>query len=140
MKSQISPNFFKLDLDEEEILTEQEPIRFVLSLKDGGQRLDKLVAAKLSQYSRSRLQRWIEDGYITVNGKKAQAKQMVIGDEEICVFPQLAEEDLAFTPEAVEFPVVFEDKDILVVNNRPVWSFILQPETGLARFERIVVS
>lgn len=122
------PELFQIESDEEEILTEQEPIRFVLSLKDGGQRLDKLVAGRLSQYSRSRLQRWIEDGHITVNGEKAQAKQTVIGDEEICVIPQLAEEDLAFTPEAVDFPVVFEDNAILVVN-KPA-SLVVHPAAG----------
>ena len=122
------PALFQIESDEEEILTEQEPIRFVLSLKDGGQRLDKLVAGRLSQYSRSRLQRWIEDGHITVNGKKAQAKQTVIGDEEICVIPQLAEEDLAFTPEAVDFPVVFEDNAILVVN-KPA-GLVVHPAAG----------
>ena len=68
------PELFQIESDEEEILTEQEPIRFVLSLKDGGQRLDKLVAGRLSQYSRSRLQRWIEDGHITVNGKKHKGR------------------------------------------------------------------
>lgn len=128
------PELFQIESDEEEILTEQEPIRFVLSLKDGGQRLDKLVAGRLSQYSRSRLQRWIEDGHITVNGEKAQAKQTVIGDEEICVIPQLAEEDLAFTPEAVDFPVVFEDNAILVVNKPASLVVHRRPETGQARF------
>ena len=105
-KSNIS-ELFQIESGEEEILTEQEPIRFVLSLKDGGQRLDKIVATRLSQYSRSRIQRWIEDGHITVNGKRSQAKQTMIGDEEICVIPQMADEELAFLPEAVEFPVVF---------------------------------
>lgn len=119
---------FQIESDEEEILTEQEPIRFVLSLKDGGQRLDKIVAVRLSQYSRSRLQRWIEEGHITVNGKKAQTKQIMIGDEEICIIPQLAEEDMAFSPEPVEFPVVFEDNDLLVVN-KPA-GLVVHPAAG----------
>ena len=122
------PELFQIESDEEVILTEQEPIRFVLSLKDGGQRLDKIIAARLSQYSRNRLQRWIEDGHITVNGKKTQARQTMIGDEEISVIPQLADEDLAFTPEQVEFPVVFEDGDILVVN-KPA-GLVVHPAAG----------
>lgn len=126
-KSNIS-ELFQIESGEEEILTEQEPIRFVLSLKDGGQRLDKIVATRLSQYSRSRLQRWIEDGHITVNGKRSQAKQTMIGDEEICVIPQMADEELAFLPEAVEFPVVFEDNDILVVN-KPA-GLVVHPAAG----------
>lgn len=122
------PELSQIESDEEEILTEQEPVRFVLSLKDGGQRLDKIVAGRLSQYSRSRLQRWIEDGFITVNGQKAQAKQTMIGDEEICIVPQLADEEMAFSPEAVDFPVVFEDSNILVVN-KPA-GLVVHPAAG----------
>lgn len=47
---------------------------------------------------------------------------------------QLAEEDLAFTPEAVDFPVVFEDNAILVVNKPASLVVHRRPETGQARF------
>ncbi|EEO28263.1 RluA family pseudouridine synthase [Oxalobacter paraformigenes] len=118
----------RFDTDEEEILTEPEPVRFVLSLKEGGERLDKIVARHLPDYSRSRIQRWIEQGYVTVDGKAAQGKQTVVGDEEIVVLPQLAEEDLAFVPEPVGFPVLFEDRDILVVN-KPA-GLVVHPAAG----------
>ncbi len=118
----------RTETDEAEILTEQEPVRFVLSLEEGGKRLDKIVAGRLEQYSRSRIQRWIEKGHVTVNGKPAQAKQTMVGDEEIVVFPQLAEEELAFAPEPVEFPVVFEDDDMVVVN-KPA-GLVVHPAAG----------
>lgn len=118
----------RTETDEAEILTEQEPVRFVLSLEEGGKRLDKIVAVRLEQYSRSRIQRWIEKGHVTVNGKPAQAKQTMVGDEEIVVFPQLAEEELAFAPEPVEFPVVFEDNDMVVVN-KPA-GLVVHPAAG----------
>ena len=126
-KSTISPTN-RFETDEEEILTEQEPVRFVLSRKEGGERLDKILAAHLSQYSRSRIQRWIEEGYVTVDGKPAQGKKTVVGDEEIIVFPQLAEEELAFVPEPVSFPIVFEDDDILVVD-KPA-GLVVHPAAG----------
>lgn len=116
------------ETDEGEILTEREAVRFVLSLDEGGERLDKLVARHLGQYSRSRIQRWIEDGYVMVNGKPAQVKQTMVGDEEIVVFPQPAGEELAFTPEPVAFPVVFEDDDVIVVN-KPA-GLVVHPAAG----------
>ena len=118
----------RFQTDEEEILTEQEPVRFVLSLEEGGERLDKVVARHFSQYSRSRIQRWIEEGYVTVDGKQVQGKQIVAGGEEIAVLPQLAGEELAFVPEPVGFPVVFEDNDILVVD-KPA-GLVVHPAAG----------
>ena len=52
----------------------------------------------------------------------------MVGDEEIVVFPQLAEEELAFAPEPVEFPVVFEDDDMVVVN-KPA-GLVVHPAAG----------
>ena len=118
----------RLVTDEEEILTEQEPVRFVLSLKEGGERLDKIVARHLPNYSRSRIQRWIEQGYVTVDGKTAQGKQTVVGDEEIVVLPQLADEELAFVHEPVDFPILFEDDAILVIN-KPA-GLVVHPAAG----------
>lgn len=118
----------RTETDEGEILTEQDPVRFVLSPEEGGERLDKIVARHLAQYSRSRIQRWIEDGHVTVNGKTVQAKQMMTGDEEIAVLPQLAGEELAFTPEPVDFPVMFEDDEIVVVN-KPA-GLVVHPAAG----------
>ncbi len=116
------------EMDEEEILTEQAFIRFVLSPKESGERLDKIVAKRLTHYSRARIQRWIENGYVTVNGQLSQAKRTMIGDEEISVLPQQAEEELAFTPESVPFPVVFEDRDILIVD-KPA-GLVVHPAAG----------
>lgn len=115
-------------VDENEILTEQEALRFVLSLKEGGERLDKILAGRLSQYSRSRIQRWIADGHVTVNGKPATAKQNMVGDETVVVWPQQAEEELAFSAEPVDFPVVFEDKALIVVD-KPA-GLVVHPAAG----------
>lgn len=111
-----------------EMLAEQEPFRFVLTPEEGGERLDKILARRLPQYSRSRIQRWMEDGHVTVDGKQGQAKRMAIGGEEIIVLPQLAEEELAFTAEPVGFPVVFEDGDLIVVN-KPA-GLVVHPAAG----------
>lgn len=110
------------------MLPEQELVRFVLAPEEGGERLDKILAKHLPQYSRSRIQRWMEDGYVTVDGKQGQAKRTAIGGEEIIVLPQLAEEELAFTAEPVDFPVVFEDSDLVVVN-KPA-GLVVHPAAG----------
>ena len=47
------------------------------------QRLDQAVAALLPQYSRARLQQWIKDGELTLNGKSVKPRDKVFGGEVI---------------------------------------------------------
>ncbi len=114
--------------DDGDFLSEGEPVRFVLTLAEGGERLDKLVARHLPAYSRSRIQKWIEQGNVTVNGTVAKPKQTVAGFEEIEVIPQLSDEETAFVPEAMDFPVVYEDNVLLVVN-KPA-GLVVHPAAG----------
>ena len=37
----------------------------------GGERLDKVIAAALSELSRTQIQRLIDDGFVTLNGRAA---------------------------------------------------------------------
>ncbi|MGE8630364.1 RluA family pseudouridine synthase [Achromobacter denitrificans] len=79
-------------------------------------RLDKVLAGLLPDHSRSRLQGWIEAGNVHVNGAPGKVRQTVGPGDEIAVWPQPAPEALAFAPEPVEFAVVDESADWIVVN------------------------
>ena len=57
-----------------------------------GKRLDQALAQLLPQYSRSRLQRWIEEGAIKVDGLPVKARQLVVGGETATVEARLPEE------------------------------------------------
>lgn len=115
-------------VDDGDFLPEIEPVRFVLTLAEGGERLDKVVARHLPAYSRSRIQKWIEHGNVTVNGAAAKPKQVMAGVEEVVVIPQLSDEETAFTPEPVDFPVVYEDDALLVVD-KPA-GLVVHPAAG----------
>ena len=101
-----------------------------LKLNDGmlGMRLDKALSTLLPQYSRARLQQWIEDGLVTVDGKPAKAKSTLFGDETVVVQPQAAESEHAFTPEPVPLDVVYEDAELSVIN-KPV-GLVVHPAAG----------
>ncbi|HCY62546.1 MAG TPA: RNA pseudouridine synthase [Oxalobacteraceae bacterium] len=107
---------------------ESAPIELRLSVDAGGERLDKVLSKLLPQYSRSRLQQWIEDGHVSLDGQPARAKTTVLGDETVLVHPQPAAEDKAFTPEAMDLPVVHEDEAILVLN-KPA-GLVVHPAAG----------
>ena len=64
-----------------------------------GLRLDQALARALPQYSRSRLQTWIETGAIQVDGRLPRAKDKVVGGERIEIEAQL-EVDAQVAPEA----------------------------------------
>ncbi|AKU21344.1 pseudouridine synthase [Massilia sp. NR 4-1] len=104
------------------------PIELHLSPSDCGERLDKVVARLVPQFSRARLQSWIEDGFVTVDGKPAKVRATVYGDEKVLVLPQAAPEDVAFAPEAMELNIVYED-DHLIVVNKPA-GLVVHPGAG----------
>lgn len=81
-----------------------------------GKRLDQSLAELLPEYSRSRLQGWIDGGQVLVAGAAASRRQKVWGGEAVTVIPEALPEETAFKPEAIAFPIVHEDDAILVID------------------------
>jgi 23S rRNA pseudouridine1911/1915/1917 synthase len=104
------------------------PITLELGPEYCGQRLDKVVAGLVPQFSRSRLQQWFEEGHVTVDGKPAKGKGTAYGDETIVVLPQPAPEDTAYTPEEMQLDIVYEDESIMVIN-KPA-GLVVHPGSG----------
>ncbi len=93
-----------------------------------GERLDKLLARHFSEFSRSRIQQWIEEGAVRVDGEPSRAKASVQMGQRIEIQPQVAPESLAFTAEDVPLDVVFEDATLLVIN-KPA-GLVVHPAAG----------
>ena len=55
--------------------------RLELPLELAGRRLDQALAQLLPQYSRTRIQHWIEAGAVLVNGLVPRARDVVTGGE-----------------------------------------------------------
>lgn len=103
---------------------------FTLKMSDDacGVRLDKVLSGLIPAYSRSRIQQWIEAGYVTVDGAPAKTKMTVLGDELVVVTPQIAPEEKAFQPEAMDLDIVHEDKALIVIN-KPA-GLVVHPAAG----------
>ncbi|MCH8621707.1 RluA family pseudouridine synthase [Undibacterium sp. TS12] len=93
-----------------------------------GERLDKTLSKLVPQYSRSRLQQWIEAGFVSVDGKPGRGKMTMLGDEKIVIEPQAAPDEGAYSPEDIALDVVFEDDHILVIN-KPA-GMVVHPAAG----------
>jgi 23S rRNA pseudouridine1911/1915/1917 synthase len=104
------------------------PISLTLDSSSCGIRLDKVLATHLPQYSRARLQQWIDSGHVLVDGKAAKAKSGMLGDELITVQPQPANSDFAYQPEPIALDVMHED-DAIIVINKPV-GMVVHPAAG----------
>ena len=93
-----------------------------------GERLDKVLAGSLPEYSRNRLKAWVEAGAVMVDGKVTKARYLLHGGESIKVFPQEMPEQFAFSPEDIPLDVVYEDEAVIVVNKPP--GLVVHPAAG----------
>ena len=112
----------------EEVLSDDEPQTFLVTDEMPLERLDKVLAQLIPQHSRSRIQTWIELGHVLVNGQVARVRQTLREDDVITVYEQPSPEDGAFKPEPIEFEVLGESPDWIVVN-KPV-GLVTHPGAG----------
>jgi 23S rRNA pseudouridine1911/1915/1917 synthase len=89
--------------------------RLELPFSLAGRRLDQALAELLPQYSRSRIQRWIADGAVTVNGLAPRARDVVLGGE-VAEVEARVEPEAKIAAQKLPLDVVFEDRHILVIN------------------------
>ena len=92
-----------------------------------GLRLDQALARALPQYSRARLQGWIEAGAVLVDGRQLRAKDKVLGGEKVEVAARL-EADERVLPEAQPLTVVHQDRALFVIN-KPA-GMVVHPGAG----------
>jgi 23S rRNA pseudouridine1911/1915/1917 synthase len=81
-----------------------------------GRRLDQFLAAQLEGVSRSRIQLLLDQGDVLVDGERKKASLRLRGGETISVTGEPHPAPLKAAPEAIPLNVVYEDKDLAVVN------------------------
>jgi 23S rRNA pseudouridine1911/1915/1917 synthase len=117
------------DEDSSAVLEEAAPIVLKLTPEACGVRLDKLLSQLVPQYSRSRLQQWIEAGHVTVEGQPARSsKAIASGDETVVIQPQAAPEEQAYKPEPMALSILHEDAAILVISKQA--GLVVHPAAG----------
>jgi 23S rRNA pseudouridine1911/1915/1917 synthase len=101
---------------------------FRVNDQDIGTRLDAFLVEHISDWSRSQLQRLIQDGDVLVNGAAAKPSYRVnLQDEiEIELGPSKAE---FFSPEPIPLEVVYEDNQVAVIN-KPA-GMVVHPAAGV---------
>ncbi|SEO76310.1 23S rRNA pseudouridine(1911/1915/1917) synthase RluD [Nitrosovibrio sp. Nv6] len=103
-------------------------IELIIPQGFAGVRLDQALAQLLPDWSRTRLQTWIRDKRISVDGAEAVPKQKVWSGEKIEVKPSYHPMETGHAPEAISLNIVYED-DALIVINKPA-GLVVHPGSG----------
>lgn len=104
-----------------------EKEKLIVNLENAGVRLDAYVADNINNLSRTMVKKLIEEGNISVNGKTQKVSYKVQENDEINVnVPEAKQLDLKAQDIPVE--VVYEDKDIIVVNKPK--GLVVHPANG----------
>jgi len=86
-----------------------------VTIADRGKRLDSVVHEQLPQFSRSRLQSWIREGRVLVDGLAAKSSHIVRGAEVILVDPGPLP-PIRATAEDIPLTVLYEDDSAIVID------------------------
>jgi len=92
------------------------------------QRLDKFLAAGLPEFSRSRLQDLIREGFVTVGGSVVHKTGKVLESETVIQVRIPPPEPSGLSPEAIPLDILFESDDLMVVN-KPA-GMVVHPSAG----------
>jgi 23S rRNA pseudouridine1911/1915/1917 synthase len=92
-------------------------VEWLVEAEAAGQRLDHHLQTRMPEYSRSRLQDWVKEGHVLLNGKAAKASLLLKGGERIEVTPAKLP---ALRAEAEDLPidVLYEDEAVIGINKR----------------------
>jgi len=92
-----------------------------------GRRLDQVASELFPEFSRSRLQQWIKEGRLTVDGAQWLPKRKVLGGEQLEICVSIVPEG-EWVAEDIPLNIVFEDEHLLVIDKTA--DFVVHPAAG----------
>ena len=103
--------------------------RLIVDEGAAGERLDRFLAGRELEVSRSHIQKLIESGCVLVNGRTAKANaKLREGDAVETEIPEAQE--LEILPEAIPLDILYEDSDVIVINKAR--GMVVHPAAGAA--------
>src|SRR3989339_819454 len=100
--------------------------KIILKVETAGTRVDAYLASCLKEYSRGYFQRLIDMGHVLVNSQKTASSCRLKEGDEIEII--IVNKENKIKPENIPLEIVYEDKDIIVVNTRP--GLVVHPACG----------
>src|SRR5699024_10548308 len=102
----------------------EKEIKIVINEQTG--RLDKVLAEQLKE-SRSKIQQWLQDGAVLLEGRPVKANYKVkSGDQILITLPEA--KSLELLPQNIKLDIVYEDEDVADVNKPQ--GMVVHPSPG----------
>lgn len=87
----------------------------IIIAEESGERIDALLAHNLPDFSRSQLQKLLDQGMVTIKGRALKKNyRCTAGDEIYLTLPEL--QDVPLVAQDIPLDIVFEDDDLVVIN------------------------
>jgi len=118
-------------MSEEEITDQQELFEHYRFTADPGQsllRIDKFLAVRIENASRTRIQAAANAGNILVNNRTVKPNYRVKPGDVVQVVLPNPPREIELIPENIPLNIVFEDDDVVVVNKEP--GMVVHPAYG----------
>jgi len=87
----------------------------IVTSKEAQERIDKILTTLNEHISRSQIQTWIKNQYVTANNTYVKANYKC-QQGDIIKWSLPAKEKISLTPENIPLKIVYEDDDLLVIN------------------------
>ncbi|OFW42510.1 MAG: hypothetical protein A3J29_07045 [Acidobacteria bacterium RIFCSPLOWO2_12_FULL_67_14b] len=105
-------------------------LEFTADADNEGNRLDRFLAGEIADYSRSQIQRLIEHGHVSHSRLKQAKSNSEIREGDVIAVDLPEPEPSAMTPEDIPLEILYEDRDLVVVN-KPA-GMVVHPAAGNA--------
>ncbi|NNL11513.1 MAG: 23S rRNA pseudouridine(1911/1915/1917) synthase RluD, partial [Pseudomonadales bacterium] len=96
--------------------------------EDAGLRLDQAAARLFPEFSRARLQEWIKDGSLSVDGRAGKVRDKALAGTELRLEASL-QNQVEWQAEAIPLNICHEDADLMVID-KPA-GLTVHPAAGL---------
>ena len=91
-------------------------------------RLDRWLATQLTDISRSRIQKLIEEGHVTLNGKVCSSKKISVVNSDRIQITIPTPQKLDLQPENIPLDILYEDEHLIIINKPP--GLVVHPAPG----------
>ena len=105
-----------------------ETIRQIIFESDQPERLDKYLVSCFSDFSRSRLQRLIVDGFVLINGVQPTKTGLLLEKDDVVEVRFPEPEPIDIIPENIHLEILYEDQNLLAIN-KPA-GMVVHPSAG----------
>ena len=91
-------------------------IKFSINKKNNGERLDVFLSKEIKNLTRSYIKKLIEKNNVKLNKVSRTLPSTIIKTKDKIIINIIEVENLKITPNNIKLDIVFEDKDLLIIN------------------------